>query len=193
MSILTQLKKKNIYKYATNIFREFARQEEEDDNKQDRVKELIQLVQKDKTISQFIDLLYKIKHNKNTEKQTKNICSLNQKDKSDADPLVDLEIEGYHVRQVVLNFGSQVNIMTRDTWEQLGKPRLYESGIYLKLADQGLIEPIGVWKNVDTMIKGISTKVNFEIINPKEGSSSFPALVGRPWGRKMKASISLDK
>ena len=83
--------------------------------------------------------------------------------------------------------------MTHDTWEQMGRPRLYESGIYLKLADQGLIEPIGVWKNVDMTIKGISTKVDFEIIDPKEGSSSFPALVGPPWGRKMKASISLDK
>ena len=83
--------------------------------------------------------------------------------------------------------------MTHDTWEQLGRPRLYESGIYLKLADQGLIEPIGVSKNVDATIKGISTKVNFEIIDPKEGSCSFPALVGQPWGRKMKASIYLDK
>ena len=55
-------------------------------------------------VSQFIDLLYNMKHTNNTEKQTKNICSLNQKDKSDADPLVDLEIEGYHVRQVVLDF-----------------------------------------------------------------------------------------
>ena len=81
-------------------------------------------------------------------------------------------------RQVVLEFGSRVNIMTCDTWEQMGRPRLYESGIYLKLSDQGLIEPIGVWKNVDTTIKGISTKVNLEIIDPKEGSNSFPALVG---------------
>ena len=104
-------------------------------------------------VSQFIDLLYKIKHNNNTEKQTKNICSLNQKEKSDANPLVDLENEGYHVRQVVLDFGSQVNIMTHDTWEQLGRPRLYKSGIYLKLAEQGLIDPIGVWRNVDTTIK----------------------------------------
>ena len=134
-----------------------------------------------------------MKHNNNIEKQTKNICSLNQKDKSDADPLVDLEIEGYHVRQVVLDFGSQVNIMTRDTWEQLGRPRLYELGIYLKLADQGLIKPFGVWTNVDMAIKGISNKVDFEIIDPKEGSSSFLALVGRPLGRKMKASICLDK
>ena len=83
--------------------------------------------------------------------------------------------------------------MTHDTWEQLGRPWLYKSGIYLKLVDQGLIEPIEVWRNVDTTIKEILTKVNFEIIDPKEGSSSFPALVGRPWGRKMKASISLDK
>ena len=51
-----------------------------------------------------------------------------------------------------------------------------------------------IWrKNVDTIIKGISTKVDFEIIDPKEGSSSFPTLVGQPWGRKMKDSISLDK
>ena len=75
----------------------------------------------------------------------------------------------------------------------MGRPRLYESGIYLKLADQGLIEPIGVWRNVDTKIKGISTKVNFEIIDPKEGSNFFPALLGQPWGRKMKESIYLEK
>ena len=68
--------------------------------------------------------------------------------------------------------------MTHDTWEQLGRPKLYDSGIYLNLADQGLIEPIGDWRNVDTTIKGISTKVDFEIIDPKEGSSSFLALVG---------------
>ena len=56
-----------------------------------------------------------------------------------------------------------------------------------------MIEPIWLWRNVDTTIKGIQTKANFEIIDPKEGSSSFPTLVGRPWGRKMKASISLNK
>ena len=64
--------------------------------------------------------------------------------------------------------------MSNDTWEQLGKPQLYELGIYLKLTNQGLIEPIRIWRNVDTTIKGISTKVDFEIIDPKEGSSSFP-------------------
>ena len=52
---------------------------------------------------------------------------------------------------------------------------------------------MGFGKNVETTIKGILTKVDFEIIDPKEGSNSFSALVGRPWGINMKASISLDK
>ena len=78
------------------MFKEFARQEEANDNGHNTIKELIQLVQKDNSVSQFIDLLYEIKHN-NIKKQTKNIYSLNQKDISDVDPLVDLEIEGYHV------------------------------------------------------------------------------------------------
>ena len=56
-----------------------------------------------------------MKHNNNTEKQTKNICSLNQKDKSIADPLVDLEIEGYHVRQVVLDFNKEAKVVGRRT------------------------------------------------------------------------------
>ena len=74
----------------------------------------------------------------------------------------------------------------------MGKPRLNESGIYLKLEKQGLIEPIGVWRNFKMTIKINTTKVNFEIIDRKEGSSSFPSLVGQPWGLKMKALISLD-
>ena len=83
--------------------------------------------------------------------------------------------------------------MTRDTWEQLGRPRLNESGIYLKLSEQGCIEPIRVWRNVDKAIKYITTKVEFEIIDPKEGSKSSPTLLVRRLDRKIKASFSSDK
>ena len=81
-----------MYNDATNIFKEFARQEEAYDSRQSIVKELIRLVQDDKVVSKFIELLYNMKHNNNIKKQTNNICSLNQKDKSDVNPLVDLEV-----------------------------------------------------------------------------------------------------
>ena len=40
---------------------------------------------------------------------------------------------------------------------------------------------------------GISVRIDFKVIEPKEGSKSYPALVGRPWARKVKANISLEK
>lgn len=76
---------------------------------------------------------------------------------------------------------------------KLGKLELDKSNFYLKLANQGLVEPLGIWRDVETIIMGISTRVDFEFIEPRLGSNSYPALVVQPWGRKMKASISLDK
>ena len=75
---------------------------------------------------------------------------------NDFDPQVDLQINESLIPKVVLDFGSQVNILTKDTWEKLGRPQLVKSNYYLKLADQGLIEPLGICRNVETTIMGIS-------------------------------------
>ena len=40
---------------------------------------------------------------------------------------------------------------------------------------------------------GISIEIDFKVIETKEGSKSYPALVGWPWARKMKVNISLEK
>ena len=40
---------------------------------------------------------------------------------------------------------------------------------------------------------GILVVVDFKVIEPNEGSKSYPALVGWPWARKMKENISLEK
>ena len=64
-------KQKQLYKDATNIFKEFAQQEEADDSQQSTVNELIHLVKDDKAVSQFIDLLYNMKHNNNTKNKQK--------------------------------------------------------------------------------------------------------------------------
>ena len=66
--------------------------------------ELIKLIHNDNSVAKLINSLYNIKNKSGVDKQAKSICTLNKKDKSDADPLVDLEIEGYNVQQVVLDF-----------------------------------------------------------------------------------------
>ena len=44
------VKEKQIYKDATNVFKEFAREEEANDNRHNTIKELIQLVQKNNSV-----------------------------------------------------------------------------------------------------------------------------------------------
>ena len=113
-------------------------------------------------------------------------------DRSHFDPKVNLEIR-VMTPQFIVYFGSQVNILPRATWVRLGRPKLEKFDYYLKLADQGLVEPLGNWKYVETYIMGIKTRIEFEVIDPKQGTSSYPTLIGRPWERKMRANISLDK
>ena len=40
---------------------------------------------------------------------------------------------------------------------------------------------------------GITTMIDYEVIDIQDEQHTYPALVGQPWGRRMKASISLEK
>ena len=59
--------------------------------------ELINLIITDNFVAKLIDLLYNLKNKSGVDKISKSICILNKKDKNDVVPLVDLEIEGYHI------------------------------------------------------------------------------------------------
>ena len=83
---------------------------------------MFHLLTKEEGIAQLIDLMQSIINNPRSNKTAKNLCALNQIDKTHIDPLVDLEFEGFCIKQVVLDFGSQVNIITRLTWENIGQP-----------------------------------------------------------------------
>ena len=103
---------------------------------------------------------------------------MNHIDIFDFDPQFDLDIEGILIPQVVIDFRSQFNILPRTEWVKLGKPELMKLDFYLKLADQGLVEPLGIWKDIETTIMGILTRFDFEVIEPKPRSNSYPSLVG---------------
>ena len=86
---------------------------------------------------------------------SKNIAYMSSNTQNDFDRQVDVQINEILIRKVVLDFGSQVKILTKDTWEKLGQPQLVKSDYYLKLVDQVLIEPLGLCRNVEPIIMGI--------------------------------------
>lgn len=97
------------------------------------------------------------------------------------------------VRQVVVDFGSQVNILPCETWISMGRQNLHRTTNYLKPADQIFIEPIGTIRKVKISIMGILMTIDFKVINLVDSIPTYLVVFGRPWGRRMKATISLEK
>ena len=46
------------------------------------------------------------------------------------------QIGDYDMTDIILELGSKVNVLTRQTWEQIRKPKLEWSPIQLRLANQ---------------------------------------------------------
>ena len=85
-----------------------------------------------------------LKERAQVDRPIRNVCKMNHMDKLDFNPQVKLEIEGLLIPQVVVDFGSQVNILPRAIWVKPGRPELEKSNFYLKLDDQVLVEPLGI-------------------------------------------------
>ena len=79
------------------MLQKLTSRDEHDNSRQETTNVLIKLILKDEYVEKLIDLMYRLKNTSHEDKQDKIICILNKKYKNKADPLVDLEIKGYHV------------------------------------------------------------------------------------------------
>ena len=79
-----------------------------------------------------------------------------------------------------------MNVLTRQTWEQMGKPMLEWSPIQLILANQQKIVPL-----VPVDIDGVSTLAYFEFIEIIDDSNPYLALLGIEWEIDNYAVINL--
>ena len=103
---------------------------------------------------------------------------------------LNAQIGEYDMTDVILDLGSEVNALTKHTWEQMGKPTLEWSPIQLRLANQQKIVPLGRFPNVLVDIDGICTVAYFEVIEIIDDSNPYPALLGIQWEWKMRQSLT---
>ena len=78
---------------------------------------------------------------------------------------------------IILDLGSDVNILTSQTLEIMGKPPLKWSPIQLRLSNQGKVLPIGRLSQVQVDIEGLCTFEDFEVINIVDDTNPYPALL----------------
>ena len=88
------------------------------------IKVILHLLSNEKATQRLIDVMSILKEEAYTPKITKNIAYMGKHIQNNLDPQVNLQINELLIPKVVLDFGSQVNILTKSTWEKLGRPKL---------------------------------------------------------------------
>ena len=94
---------------------------------------------------------------------------------------MSMQIGDYDMDYIILNLGSNVNILMRQTWEIMGKPPLEWSPIQLRLANQTKVLPVGRLSQVQVDIEGLRTFVDFEVINIVDDTNPYPMLLVTDW------------
>jgi hypothetical protein len=102
-------------------------------------------------------------------------------------------IGAYEMDEVVLDLGSEVNVMKKKTWEIMAKPKLAFSPIQLRLANQQRVIPLGRLSSVPVDLDGVRSLAYFEVIEIIDDSTPYPTLLGIGWAFENQAIINLKK
>jgi hypothetical protein len=103
------------------------------------------------------------------------------------------QLDEFEIKDVMLDLGSDVNILPKKTWEALGKPQLTYSPIQLRMANQYCIFPIGRLENVEIDVAGVNIVVDFEVIKIMGDKDPYPALLGIDWAYDNYVVIDLKR
>ena len=99
----------------------------------------------------------------------------------------------YEMDEVILDLGFKVNVLTKQTWELMGKPKLIYSPIQLRLANQQRGSPMGRLSYIPVDIDGVRSLVDFEVIEIINNSNPILALLGIDWAFENLVVINLKK
>jgi hypothetical protein len=106
---------------------------------------------------------------------------------------LNAQIGEYDIDYVVLDLGSEVNVMTKQTWALMGKPKLIYSHIKLRMDNQQAINPFGRLEHVPVDIDGVRTFTYFVVIEIVDDSFPYPALLGIDWAFDNSTLVDLKK
>jgi hypothetical protein len=94
---------------------------------------------------------------------------------------ISARIKDFDIDCMVLDEETQVNIMSKETWEVLGKPIMVPSLGRIGLFKGKMITLCGRVTTVPIIVHGTSTEEEFEVIRFVEENAPFPLLLGMAW------------
>jgi hypothetical protein len=106
---------------------------------------------------------------------------------------LNAQIGEYDIDYVVLDLGLEVNVLTKQTWALMGKPKLIYSPIRLRMANQQAVSPFGRLEHVPVDIDGVRTFADFKVIEIVDDSCPYPVFLGIDWDFNNSTVVDLKK
>ena len=103
--------------------------------------------------------------------EQKNINHLYTKRRERREFRLNANIGNFNMGDVILDLGSEVNVLPKKMWKCMGEPALGYSLVQLKLANQGKVLPIGILKGVTIDLDGVCTMEDFEVVEIVDGTT----------------------
>jgi hypothetical protein len=104
---------------------------------------------------------------------------------------MNANIGEFNMGDIILDLGSEVNLLPKKTWQCMGEPTLGYSPVQLKLENQHRVLPTGRLKGVTVDLDGVCTKEDFEVIEIVDNTTLYPTLLGLDWVFDNQAIINL--
>lgn len=96
---------------------------------------------------------------------------------------MQISIKGLKIRNVLLDGGSVVNLMSEKVYEQLDRVWMVPAPFNLLMADQSSCHPLGYILDMSMLLSGIQYSIDCVVLRERDLSNRQPMLLGRPWLR----------
>jgi hypothetical protein len=153
----------------------------------------IKLIKDETAIQELQNLIKQYQLGKIDPLLNNSIHQLSKKRRKNKELHLNAQIGEYDIDYVVLNLGSEVNVMTNQTWALMGKPKLIYSPIRLGMANQQAVSPFRRLEHVPVDIDGVRTFVDFEVIEIVDESFPYLVLLRIDWAFNNSTVVDLNK
>lgn len=96
-------------------------------------------------------------------------------------PVVQINVNGQVVKNVLIDLGAAINVMTKHTMDSLNISNIRSTPTVLQLADSSTVKPDGIVEDVIVILESWEYPADFTILSVKATLGGYPVILGRPW------------
>jgi hypothetical protein len=153
----------------------------------------IEVIKDEKAIQELQNLVRQYEIGRVDPLMNKAVHQLSKKIRTNKELHLYARVREYDIDYVVLDLGSEVNVMMKQTWALMEKPKLIYSPIRIRMANQQEVSPFGRLEHVPVDMDEVRTFLDFELIEIVDDSSPYPTLLGIDWAFNNSIVVNLKK